>query len=98
MPIGSGGGDLTGIEMVGFNTDSRSQNLKILGDWGLSGNSTMPDSQHACCFITTRVTLAAQAQAPNGGEDSHKCFLIQIWVCNNGVLLRMTEITRPGFS
>lgn len=69
MPIGSGGDDLTGIEMVGFYTDSRSQNLKILGDWGLSGNCTMVDSQHACCFIITRVTLAAQAQAPNGGED-----------------------------
>jgi len=72
MPIGSGGGDLTEIEMVGFYTASRRQNLKILGDWGLSGNCTMPDSQHACCFITTRVTLAAQAQAPNGGEDSDK--------------------------
>jgi hypothetical protein len=32
----------------------------------------MPDSQHACCFITTRVTIAAQAQAPNGWEDSDK--------------------------
>jgi len=32
----------------------------------------MPDNQHACCFITTRVTIAAQAQAPNGREDSDK--------------------------
>jgi len=72
MPIGSAGGDLTEIEMVDIYTDSRSQNLKILGDWGLSGNCTMPDNQHACYFITTRVTIAAQAQAPNGGEDSDK--------------------------